>query len=98
LDERGEAPPPYVAGAKPPGFGEAVNRPATGTGLRIAGGGDLGVRDAGGGLPGYQETGACLDRAVGEHREHDYHEHEVWSQVDIGDLRRPGPVLTPSST
>ena len=81
LDERGEAPPPYVADGKPPGFGEGMGRE-----VRGKQGGDFGVRD----LPGYQERRDCLDG--------DASDHEVWSQVDIGDMRRPGQVLTNSNT
>ena len=80
LDERGEAPPPYVPGSKPPSIG-VESTPRTSSGHRA--GGDVELDDL------TLRRGAVNDPPG-------YHEHEhTGSEVDLGVVRPQVAVAAP---
>ena len=95
LDERGEAPPPYVPGGKPPSI-----RTATGSG-------DYGDRRASHSAGGESVELNALsssrpENTAGTANTSDapppgYHEHTGYDGEDIGDIARPQPAVTTTS-
>ncbi|EPE30678.1 hypothetical protein GLAREA_03645 [Glarea lozoyensis ATCC 20868] len=85
LDERGEAPPPYVPGGKPPSI-RAVSESV-----------DLAdARDPHGAFGGSVELSTLPSglRSNADPPPPDYHEHGSGGSEDIGDITRPAPAFT----
>jgi hypothetical protein len=85
LDERGEAPPPYVPGGKPSSI-RAVSGSLDLADARVSHGANGGSVEL--------STLPSSPRSNADPPPPDYHEHASQGSEDIGDITRPVPAFT----